>query len=45
LVLEDEAQYLSLPVFRKRPAINDQRLSNAYITTKSSAADSLLRVV
>ena len=45
LVLEDEGQYLSLPVFRKRPTVNDQRLSNAYITAKPSTADTLLRVV
>lgn len=45
LMLEDEGQFLSLPVFRKRPAVNDQRLPNAYITAKPSAADALLRVV
>ena len=45
LMLEDEKQFLSLPVFRKRPAENEQRLSNAYITAKPSAADPLLRVV
>ncbi len=44
LVLKDEEQYLSLPVFRNRPAVN-QRPSNAYITAKSSTADALLRVV
>lgn len=45
LMLEDEGQFLSLPVFRNRPAVNDQRLSNAYITAKPSTADTLLRVV
>jgi ribosomal peptide maturation radical SAM protein 1 len=45
LVLEDEGQYLSLPVFRKRPTVNDPSLSNAYITAKPSTADTLLRVV
>ena len=45
LMIEDEKQYLSLPVFRQRPAANNQHLSNAYITAKPSAADSLLRVV
>jgi hypothetical protein len=44
LMLEDEKQYLSLPVFRKRPAAN-QQLSNAYITAKPATADPLLRVV
>ena len=44
-MLEDEKQYLSLPVFRKRPAVDNQHLSNAYITAKPSAADPLLRVV
>lgn len=44
LVLEDEKQYLSLPVFRKRPAAN-QQLSDAYITAKPATADPLLRVV
>ncbi len=45
LVLEDERQYLSLPVFRNRPPVKDRRLSNAYITAKASAADPLLSVV
>ena len=45
LMLEDDKQYLSLPVFRKRPAANHQQLTNAYITAKSAAADPLLRVV
>lgn len=45
LVLEDEGQFLSLPVFRSRPPVNDQRLSDAYITAKPSTADTLLRVV
>jgi len=45
LLLEDEKQYLSLPVFRKRPATNNQPLSNAYITAKPATADPLLRVV
>lgn len=45
LMLKDEDQYLSLPVFRNRPAVNDQRQSNAYITAKPATADSLLRVV
>jgi ribosomal peptide maturation radical SAM protein 1 len=45
LMLEDEKQYLSLPVFRQRPAANNQHLSNAYITAKPSAADSFFRVV
>jgi len=44
LMLEDEKQYLSLPVFRKRPAAS-QQLSNAYITAKPATADPLLRVV
>ncbi len=45
LMLKDEAHYLSLPVFRNRPPVNDQTLSNAYITAKPSTADPLLRVV
>jgi ribosomal peptide maturation radical SAM protein 1 len=45
LVLKDEDQYLSLPVFRKRPTLNDQPVSNAYITAKPVAAEPLLRVV
>ena len=45
LMLKDEDHYLSLPVFRNRPPVNDQRLSNAYITAKPSTADPLLRVV
>jgi len=45
LVLEDERHYLSLPVFRARPPAEDQRLANAYITAKASAADALLGVV
>jgi hypothetical protein len=45
LMLKDEDHYLSLPVFRNRPPVNDQRLSNAYITAKTSTADPLLRVV
>lgn len=45
LMLEDEKHYLSLPVFRQRPAVNDQDLSNAYITAKATTADPLLRVV
>jgi ribosomal peptide maturation radical SAM protein 1 len=45
LVLKDEDHYLSLPVFRKRPTVTDQPLSNAYITAKPSAADPLLRLV
>jgi ribosomal peptide maturation radical SAM protein 1 len=45
LVLEDERQYLSLPVFRTRPPVDGQRLSDAYIIAKASTADSLLRVV
>ncbi|HEV7474349.1 MAG TPA: RiPP maturation radical SAM C-methyltransferase [Pyrinomonadaceae bacterium] len=45
LMLEDEGQFLSLPVFRSRPPVNDQRLSDAYITAKPSTADTLLRVV
>jgi ribosomal peptide maturation radical SAM protein 1 len=45
LMLEDEQHYLSLPVFRQRPAVNDQDLSNAYITAKATTADPLLRVV
>ena len=45
LMLEDENQFLGLPVFRQRPAINEQRLSNAYITAKPSTTDPLLRVV
>ena len=45
LLLEDEKQYLSLPVFRKRPATNNQPLSNAYITAKPATPDPLLRVV
>ena len=45
LMLEDEKHYLSLPVFRQRPAENDQHLSNAYITAKATTADPLLRVV
>lgn len=45
LMLKDEDHYLSLPVFRNRPPVNDQRLSNAYITAKPSTADPLFRVV
>jgi len=45
LMLEDEKHYLSLPVFRQRPAVNDQDLSNAYITAKATTADPLLRLV
>jgi ribosomal peptide maturation radical SAM protein 1 len=45
LLLEDEKQYLSLPVFRQRPAVDNQHLSNAYITAKPAAAEPLLRVV
>ena len=45
LLLEDDKQYLSLPVFRKRPATTNQPLSNAYITAKPATADPLLRVV
>lgn len=45
LMLEDDKHYLSLPVFRQRPAENDQNLSNAYITAKATTADTLLRVV
>jgi len=45
LMLRDEGQYLSLPVFRKRPAVKDQRLANAYITAKAPTTDPLLRVV
>jgi len=45
LMLEDDKQYLSLPVFRKRPATTIQNLSNAYITAKPATADPLLRVV
>ena len=45
LMLEDDKHYLSLPVFRQRPAENNQNLSNAYITAKATTADPLLRVV
>jgi hypothetical protein len=45
LVLRDDGQYLSLPVFRERPTAKDQRLANAYITAKAPATDPLLRVV
>jgi ribosomal peptide maturation radical SAM protein 1 len=45
IVLQDEGQYLSLPVFRKRPTVKDQRLANAYITAKAPTPDPLLRVV
>lgn len=45
LMLEDDKQYLSLPVFRQRPAANNQQLTNAYITAKPATTDPLLRVV
>lgn len=45
LMLEDDNEFLSLPVFRQRPAATDQRLSNAYITAKPTAAEPFLRVV
>jgi hypothetical protein len=45
LMLHDEGQYLSLPVFRNRPLMEDQRLSNAYFTAKAFTAKPLLRVV
>jgi len=45
LMLLDEGHYLSLPVFRNRPPVKDQTLSNAHYTAKTSSTNTLLRVV